>query len=227
MNKKNIMIGMTCGFLIIAGIIYCISTSGCSPKASISSSLSEEEQISGAPEGQSNAVPTLGELDAVISDSPEQPGEAAEIYVHICGAVVNPGVYQTKAGSRVCDLIELSGGLDKAAAGDYINQAEQVSDGQRIYIPTLEEVESLTASQYMEGDLNSVKDAGEDSGLININTASAEEFMSLPGIGQAKADSIIGYRTTNGNFKTIEELMNITGIKEGVFNRISSYITVE
>jgi competence protein ComEA len=225
MNKKYITIGITCGLLIIAGVSYCISMNGCNSKNARTSSLSENGQYDEVPENISPAVPSET-ASVMASQVPEQFDEDLLIYVHICGAVVNPGVYQIKAGSRVCDLIELSGGLTKAAAGDYMNQAESVTDGQRIYIPTKEEIKDLTTEELVDGDQSASEDNDKASGLVNINTATAEELMTLPGIGQAKADSIITYRNTNGNFKLIEDLMNITGIKEGVFNRISSYITV-
>ena len=161
------------------------------------------------------------------------------IYVHICGAVNNPGVYQVKSGARLIELIKLAGGLTKDAAGDYMNQAQLVSDGQRVYIPSKDELHELSTQEYMTGEQsnsdNSVVNGeenntiessvtSEESALININTADKEELMSISGIGEAKANSIIAYREKNGKFKTIEELMNIPGIKEGLFSQISFMI---
>ncbi len=224
MNKKTIIIGITCAGLFIAGISYCITMSGCSRETALSTSLQEDGNVTVSANLDAPG-PVEATAQAVVTQEPV--AEQTKIYVHICGAVVHPGVYATVSGSRVCEMIELAGGLKEDAAGDYINQAEPVADGQRIYIPTKEEIEGLAASQVMEGSAKASDQAKEDSGLVNINTADAQELMTLPGIGQAKADSIIKYRTENGNFSRVDELMNISGIKEGVYDKISSYITVE
>lgn len=225
MNKKYIMIGITCGLLIIAGVYYCITENGCGSSKSVTSSLMDDGVCSNVPKELSSVKPSVAASEA-ISESPIPAGDDRLIYIHICGAVLNPGVYSLKAGARVYDVIDLSGGLTKEAAGDYINQAEPLTDGQRVYVPTMEEAKTLDAAQLVDGEQGTsiVKEA---SGLVNINTATVEELMTLPGIGQSKADSIIKYRTANGGFNNIEDIKNITGIKEGVFSRISPYITAE
>lgn len=146
-----------------------------------------------------------------------------------------PGVYEVTTATRLYELVKLAGGLTGEAAGDYVNQAITLGDGQRIYIPTLEEVAKLSQNQRMEGDKTLENGNNSDTqnqtvlqtDRININTASLDQLMTLPGIGQAKADSIINYRTQNGLFTKIEELMNISGIKEGLFGKVKEYISVE
>jgi len=142
--------------------------------------------------------------------------------------VINPGVYPAKEEARIVDLIKLAGGLTKGAAGDYINQAQLVTDGQRIYIPNQEELKELSTADYIAGEQKDTAstntEGGEESALININTADKEELMSISGIGEVKATSIIAYREKNGKFNAIEELMNIPGIKEGLFSQISYMI---
>lgn len=137
----------------------------------------------------------------------------AKIFVYLCGEVVNPGVYELDAESRVCDGIAAAGGLTEAAAADLINQAEHLEDGQMIKIPSMEEIQSQAEEE-------------DKSGLVNINQAGAEELMTLPGIGQSKADAIISYREKNGSFKNTEEIMNISGIKEKAYEKIKDSITV-
>ena len=164
------------------------------------------------------------------TDNINTSDEAMYIYVHVCGAVIDPGVYRIESGARLVNLIELAGGLTGDADGDYINQAMLVEDGQRIYIPTRDEVNSLSEGDnittvYITGDIG--ENQQDTVPLIDINQADEEAFMSLPGIGQAKASNIMTYRSKKGKFKTIEELMNIPGIKEGLFQQISSYITVD
>ena len=143
------------------------------------------------------------------------------IYVHICGAVNKPDVYEINQNTRLYELVKLAGGFTNDAANDYINQATILNDGQQVYIPTKKEVEDLD----FQSPINeSVETASEK---ININKASKEELMTLTGIGESKANSIIDYRQKNGNFKKIEEIMNISGIKDSVFSKISDDITVD
>ena len=97
-----------------------------------------------------------------------------------------------------------------------LNQAEKLSDGQKIYVPTISESEESDNASGISAD-----------GKVNINRATAEELMTLPGIGESKANDIISYRETNGSFAKIEDIMNIPGIKDGVFNKISGSITVD
>ena len=101
-----------------------------------------------------------------------------------------------------------------------------VEDGQRIYIPTKNELDELNIEEYVTGDIKNHSDS-EASEKVNINTAGESELMSLPGIGQAKAKSIIDYRNKNGDFKAITDLMNISGIKDGLFAKIEDLIIVK
>lgn len=152
-------------------------------------------------------------------EEPDKPQEEPDIYaVYVCGAVKNPGVYELSAGSRVYEAVALAGGLAEDASKTAVNQAEPLVDGQMIRIPTTEEADAFT---------DEPGGASEDDGLVNINTADAEELKTLPGIGDAKAQSIISYREKNGAFQTVEDIKNIEGIKEGVFARLEGLIKVE
>lgn len=137
-----------------------------------------------------------------------------ELCVFICGQVQHPGVYYLPPGSRVVDVIALAGGCLDTADICIVNQAEQLTDGVQIYIPAIGETLAVSSEE-------------ADDGRVHLNRAGREELMTLPGIGASKADAILEYREKQGNFTTIEELMNIPGIKEGVFNKIQDYITVE
>ncbi len=187
-----------------------------------------------------NANQPLKELEAEQNSGTISEDTHEYIYIHICGAVKNPDVYEVKADTRLVDIIKLAGGLTKDAAGDYINQAALVEDGQKVYIPTKEEVKELLPDGFLSNssnDSNSMKsntssgkntaaESSTGSNKVNINIASAEELMTLTGIGEAKAASIIAYRQEHGGFKGIEEIKNISGIKDSVFNKISDRITV-
>lgn len=136
----------------------------------------------------------------------------SDIYVYICGHVNSPGVVKCQSGMRLYEAVELAGGADDSADMSLVNLAEPVNDGERIYIPSYGE------------DIPVMEE--ETKGLININKATAEELMTLPGIGSSRAADIVSYRTDNGRFQTIEDIMKVSGIKEAAFNKIRNYICV-
>ena len=150
---------------------------------------------------------------AEAADSEEE--EAASVWVYVCGEVRTPGVYELPEGSRITDAVEAAGGMTEGAAGTYLNLAETVSDGQKIEVPSVEMAQTLEEAA-----------AEGTSGLVNLNRATEAELMTLSGIGESKAKEIIRYRESKGGFQKPEDLMNIPGIKEGVFNKIRDQITV-
>lgn len=152
--------------------------------------------------------------------------QADECVVYVCGAVKQPGVYTLPKNSRVYEAIEMAGGLLETAGAEAVNQAEEIFDGQMLRIPTQEEAEAFAAAGE-PGQNSAAGEADALDGRINLNTATAAELMTLPGIGQSKADSIIAYRTEHGGFSAPEEIMKIEGIKEGVYNRIKDGIKVK
>ncbi len=141
--------------------------------------------------------------------------EDSDIYVYVCGQVINEGVYILSKGDRVYQVIEMAGGLTDTADCRQINQAMELTDGMQIYIPTIGE---YISEQVIYEEV--------DDGKIDINIASKEKLMEIPGIGETKAIAIINYRETKGSFSTIDDIMNIDGIKEGTFNKIKDYIKV-
>ncbi len=132
------------------------------------------------------------------------------VTVHICGEVYFPGVYTVYEGSRIYEVITQAGGLTKEADTEAVNQAKEVSDGEQIYIPSVQEK----------------KDEADAKGLIDINKANEAVLCTIPGIGLQRAKQIIKYREQNGYFEKIEDVMKISGIKEGMFEKIAPYITV-
>lgn len=144
------------------------------------------------------------------------------IAVHVCGAVMYPDVYYVTPGAIKADVLGMAGGFAEGAATDYVNLAETVGSGEKIYFPYEHELE--------EGINLSVDTESRESsqpGKVNINTATREELMTLPGIGESKADAIIQYREDYGAFLSIEDITNISGIKEGVYNSIKDFIAVD
>lgn len=151
----------------------------------------------------------------------ERESEDAVLFVYVCGAVNRPGVYELEAKSRVYAAIQAAGGMTEEADQNYLNQAESLKDGQQVYVPSKGEAETDADSSKGEHVMRE-----KDNGKVNLNTAGKEELMTLTGIGEAKAESIIRYREENGGFQKPEELMQIEGIKTGVFNKIKEQITV-
>ncbi|MBP6885351.1 MAG: helix-hairpin-helix domain-containing protein [Bacilli bacterium] len=131
------------------------------------------------------------------------------IVVEIKGEVYNPGLYILEQGSRINDLIELSGGFTKDANGMDLNLARVLSDGEVIIVSKKGESGTIIESK-----------------IININYATVEQLMELSGIGETKAKAIVTYREQNGRFKKIEDIMNVSGISNALFERIKEQITV-
>lgn len=196
-------------WLLTAAVI--LASAGCSTKKGDGL---KELQASGA-EVQEELTDTKGE-------------EKAEdfAFVYVCGEVHSPGVYELKSGSRVFEAIEMAGGVTEDAAYEAINQARTVEDGEQIYVPSREEAKEYAAGTQSPGVGVTGSKGTDTKGKININTAGKEELMTLTGIGEAKAESILSYREEHGSFGDIEELMQIEGIKEGVFNKIKDDITI-
>ncbi len=160
------------------------------------------------------------------SASETEPEEVKLIYVYICGAVKQPDVYAIAEGSRIYDLFRLAGGLKPEAATDYWNQARILVDGEMLYVPTTEEVQAYTeAEREQAAGGNTSSESAKDK--VNLNTATKEELMTLPGIGESKALAILAYRKEHGRFSSVEELMEIAGIKDGVYSKIKDFIVVD
>ena len=176
--------------------------------------LPVEDTAGEADDWQTDALQqTAEETDAAGSVSPRARQQLA---VYVCGAVAAPGVYELSEGSRVYEAVALAGGMTDEASQTAVNQAELLTDGQMIEIPTMEQQQEKAAAEEARTD-----------GLVNINTADLEELKTLPGIGDSKARSIIAYREKNGAFGTIDDIKNVEGIGDGVFAKLEDCIKVD
>ena len=201
------------------------------------------EIISEEADKEENADDSIEEVSEALADNTEkteniETNDSQSFVVYVSGYVNNPGVYELSAGSRVIDAIDAAGGYSKKAYDNYLNLASLIADGQMIYVPSEEEVESGSIERGVASGADSSGVGGvtggngggnggnsSDSGtLVNINQASKEELMTLPGIGESKADKIIAYREENGRFSTPEGIMEISGIKDGLYNKIKDKI---
>ncbi len=150
------------------------------------------------------------------------PEEKELIIIHITGAVREPGVYILEEGARVFEAVEKAGGQSDDADLEMINLAEPLYDGQPVYVPRKSDRDSLQLSNGVsQGGLRQVKES-----RININSAGKAQLETLPGIGAAKAQSIIDYREKNGPFKSIDDLLKVTGIGDKTLEGLGDLITV-
>lgn len=162
-------------------------------------------------------------------------------YIDIKGEVVNPGVYKLIKGSRVIDVINVSGGLKENANTKYINLSKQVTDEMVVVVYTNEEILSFKEKEIItipcncekitnDSCIENIKKDSEvkidnEKKLININTATKEELITLTGIGEAKADAIIKYREEK-LFEQIEDIKEVSGISDAIFEKIKEFITI-
>ena len=156
----------------------------------------------------------------------EETFEEKNVFIQISGAVKNPGVYEVKSGSWIFEVMDLSGGYTEEAATDVVNLARPVKDEMQIYIPTKKEVEMSNQDYFWENYQMPEEEKENSDGRVNLNTATKEELMSLPGIGESKAEAIMDYREKNGGFSDISDIMKISGIKEAAFEKIKELIVV-
>lgn len=191
----------------------------------------------GSDSGKHTSDADIDNGSEAVSDKEMQQ---AMIYVDVCGAVANPGVFQLAAGSRVFQAIEAAGGYLPEAALTCVNRAGVLTDGQQLYILTQEEMErqGLDPAEMAgasDGQMNGSAGTGQNTGMtaqvqqdnrININTADEAQLTTLTGIGATRAQAIIAYREENGSFAAIEDIMNVQGIKEGTFAKIKDEIVV-
>lgn len=212
-KNNKILVNKKLGKVLAGVLSCCMFLGGCNS--------ARQDQISWDLAGE--AVETEQTFEEVTETLEEiTDSQKCMIYVYICGAVAEPGVYQIEEGSRLFELIDLSGGMLESADATSQNLARVLQDGEKIQILTEEEVNE----QSKRGATISTGDIGQQHGLVNINTATVQELTSLTGIGESRALAIIAYREEKGLFKSIDGIKKVTGIKEGLFEKIKNKITV-
>ena len=234
-KKCRILLMVIC--MLAAGICYSCrasDTDGGSVQIELESREPEAEE-------ETEESHSIAEASAASAGEPSAgeaaSGEPALVYVHVCGCVNAPGVYALPEGSRIYEALEAAGGITEEGAGDFLNLALEAEDGMKVEVPDAEQARlwreqgigpagtAVTAGGTAEGayPMGAAQTAGS---RVNLNTASREELMTLDGIGETRADAIIRYREMYGGFQAIEDVMNVSGIKEGAFEKIKDSITV-
>ncbi len=185
--------------------------------------------------GSENETNVLAKED--LKEETNTETSVKEIIVDVKGSVKKPGVYKIKENSRVTDAIDAAGGLSKNANTRFINLSKLLSDGDVVVIYSNEEIEDAKKEdkivvetpcicEEVKNDACYKEETTNTNGKININTATINELMTLTGIGESKAKHIIEYRTQNGNFKDIKDIMKVKGISETLFSKFKENITI-
>ncbi len=239
-KKKTVTIVLVVLFFAAAGAWYVLFGSRMAVSQDEEMPPESVFDVPEEPTAAQETVPTDTPAPTPIPTKTPVPTPIPDWYVYVCGAVKNPGVYRLAAGSRLYEAVEKAGGFTEQADEEYHNLVRLIADGERIYILSEEETKELSAKEkqagepYTEFTQNGKENDGtgsagreEDNFPVNINTAGIQELMTLPGIGEAKAESILEYRSSVGKFLAGEELMNISGIGEAMFAKIKDKITVE
>ena len=238
--KKYWKIAAAAVFLTAAGVIFWLSGEmGGEPLPAVSSETAESAVLEGtvhdgaASENPASENPMLGS-SAYEDASLEGTKKAAAVseteamdpafVVHVCGEVANPGIYELPAGSRIYEAVKAAGGFTENAAEESVNLASPIEDGVQIRIYSKDEAETLAAGA---APFDGFEASGEGKEpVVNLNTATKEELMTLSGIGESRAEDIIRYREENGGFQNIEDIMKVSGIKDAAFQKIKDRITV-
>ncbi len=233
-KDTRIIVGICLLFLLTAGFLFVKqqkesagAVQGLSLVEEGNPALGQGEERDSGGEQENSASLVLQQKEQPAIQNEGDISEGTECAVYVSGAVKKPGLYRYKGAARVCDAIDAVGGFAKNADTDSVNLARMLSDGEQIHVPTKAQVKKQEGQENPAAQETAEVQVGDGgAGLVDINRASANELMTLPGIGQAKADLIINYRSEHGPFAKKEDLMQISGIKEGTFNKIKELITV-
>lgn len=153
-------------------------------------------------------------MDETAQESLTGQDADRQICVHVCGRVRCPGVVMLPEGSRAWEAVQAAGGFAQDAQEETVNLAAALRDGEQLYIPAVGEV---------------LPESGDESGdgPVNLNTADAARLQTLPGIGESRAADILAYRERSGGFQSPEEIMQVPGIKESIYEKIKDKITID
>lgn len=223
MNKKRKWNKRAC----LMGAVLLLGLCGCGVETDSLEALLAESQMTAqsAASGQdgNKAQRTNKEQDGIMEQSEDQN---QTLWVHICGYIKRPGIYEMPTDARLYDVLMAAGGFLDGANENALNLADYLKDGSKIYVPGLSATNTEGAAEDTENSQWESESEEEDA-RININTASGRLLETIPGIGPAKAQEIMTYRKENGPFETIEEIKEVAGIKDALFEKIKAFITVE
>ena len=221
MRKKHHFIKVLAALaaIMVAGVLFC-----CSKDDPAQDVILKDVSADGALQEMTGMEPGTAGKEAPERKVPKETETTGrEIWVYVCGAVKCPGVYSLPEGARMFEAVDLAGGLLPQALPEVLDLAASLTDGQKVFIP---DRDSQLSADPGPGFTAGIGLSGADTdGRIDINKASSSELMELPGIGAVKAEAIVAYREQH-RFESIEDIRNVPGIKEGLFQKIKDLIRV-
>ncbi len=253
-NRVKFNFGKAFAFVLHVWITCLFGLYGCGRQGQSLEEMLAQEQIYASTDGElSEAAYEKDDLDHVTQEvvkeqsaseqeavkeqsasEQETGGEIQTLWVHICGYVQTPGIYELPVKSRIYDCLMAAGGFAQGADETALNLADYLQDGSQIYVPALAQTEgentrAVVTASGAATTLDASGSRGElsqETNRININTATQQQLVTLPGIGEKRAKDIIAYRESYGPFESIEDIQKISGIKTAVYAKIKDLITV-
>lgn len=216
-QKKKIL------WMLLAVLVF----GGCGSQESVLKRAQEESSLLETQEKEPETADSAETEDGQEENLEHTEKSLSEwIYVDVCGAVESPGVYRIEAGSRVFQVLEQAGGCTDDASLETVNQADLLMDGQKIRIYTREEAEQMKNDLQEESQGMETGSGTSSDGRVDINRAGKEELMTLTGVGETRAQAILAYRESHGKFSSVEELMQVEGIKEKTYEKLKDQIRI-
>jgi competence protein ComEA len=167
-----------------------------------------------------------GPTETVVLEDDPAVTSTSEIYVHVFGAVGQPGLYVLREGARVVDAIAAAGGLLEGADEAAVNLARPVGDGEQLYVPTVGESAATASGGDTDAGGSGAGASDPGDGRVNLNTATEDELDTLPRIGPAMAQRIIEWRSANGRFTSVEDLLAVPGIGDKMLESLRTLVTL-
>lgn len=192
-------------------------------------SIERDESAVAAEMAESASAETPSQDKGAASASDGTSEDPPTVVVHVDGMVASPGVYQLQGATlRINDAVEAAGGLVEGADTSRLNLAEPISDGEKVHVPAVGEGDATAgeAAVSTSGESSGSGPSASTDGIVNINTATATELTTLPGVGDATAAEIVRDREANGAFTSVEDLMRVSGIGEKKFAKLKDKIRV-
>ncbi|MEO6943255.1 MAG: helix-hairpin-helix domain-containing protein [Lacisediminihabitans sp.] len=209
--KSRVRVGLGAAVILVLvalGIAVLVSILG---PHGVTQSLGPDAVASVSPGGAESAA---GGTSRPGSSTGAGNKSSSAIFVHVVGAVMRPGLFELRDGDRVVDAVAAAGGFTETADKSQVNLARFVSDGEQLAVPVVGEAQPAPGA------------AGIAGGKVNLNTADLAALETLPRVGPAMAQRIIDWRTTNGRFSAVEDLMSVTGVGDKTFEQLKNLVTI-